>query len=234
MDHELRDLERDATAEPSDIDRAQRYDQALLRAGRSGEVAGRFRFKFQCPLRYQQLTPTDEPDVRACDRCQRTVHYCRSIEALSEAVAAGRCVAFRRSEVGEPFLELCAVPGLHSAHQPDRPCVVHSELESLPHGSLTPHPLMRWSFPLALARELQVVPLRHDPDGVLLLARSASFSPEESIGLPRATQALRERIGTPVRFVLVGARAFAEALAAFVAQHEEPDDVLVGDLFGDV
>src|SRR5690606_30910293 len=67
LDDELQRLLREAEATPTDEGLALRVDQALRRAGRDEQRRARFRFKFECPLRFEDLRPGKDPLVRSCD-----------------------------------------------------------------------------------------------------------------------------------------------------------------------
>jgi uncharacterized protein (TIGR02996 family) len=55
--------------------------------------ACRLRFRFQCPARWDKLTPTAAPKVRFCESCRRSVHYCDTIDDARQHATAGECVA---------------------------------------------------------------------------------------------------------------------------------------------
>lgn len=61
MDDELQELRREASAAPGDAHVARRLDRALERAGEKVELRRRFRMAFQCPLQFEELTPTQDP-----------------------------------------------------------------------------------------------------------------------------------------------------------------------------
>ena len=50
-------------------------------------------FEFQCPKWWENLTATDDPAVRYCDGCEKTVHYSKTIEEAQDHAWSGRCVA---------------------------------------------------------------------------------------------------------------------------------------------
>jgi uncharacterized protein (TIGR02996 family) len=50
-------------------------------------------FEFVCPRRWQQLQPTKDSAVRYCDRCERRVYYCRSVDEAREHAQKGHCIA---------------------------------------------------------------------------------------------------------------------------------------------
>lgn len=51
-------------------------------------------FRFRCPKRWENLTPTDEnQQVRFCNECQRSVHYCYDIQTARTHAERGDCVA---------------------------------------------------------------------------------------------------------------------------------------------
>jgi hypothetical protein len=46
-----------------------------------------------CPQDWNELAPTDEPDVRHCASCQRNVFFCASDRETLEHAGRGECVA---------------------------------------------------------------------------------------------------------------------------------------------
>lgn len=64
--------------------------------------ACRLRFQFQCPARWDRLTPTDHLRARHCASCDRTVHYCNTIADARRHAAAGNCVAVSLALVRRP------------------------------------------------------------------------------------------------------------------------------------
>jgi uncharacterized protein (TIGR02996 family) len=53
----------------------------------------RLTFDFECPKRWETLTPTGDPLVRHCDACGKGVHYCGSIREARDHAWQGHCVA---------------------------------------------------------------------------------------------------------------------------------------------
>lgn len=51
------------------------------------------RFLFQCPERWDQLSPTEVGGVRFCQTCRERVYYCSTIEEAKEHAGQGHCVA---------------------------------------------------------------------------------------------------------------------------------------------
>jgi uncharacterized protein (TIGR02996 family) len=47
----------------------------------------------RCPKRWEGLEPTDAVNVRFCSECERTVHYCPTIQAARKHALAGDCIA---------------------------------------------------------------------------------------------------------------------------------------------
>jgi uncharacterized protein (TIGR02996 family) len=74
-----------------------------LRAGLDGEWVARVarpaiencsvRFDYQCPKRWERLTPLEDARTRYCDHCRRAVHYCQSIEEARLHAWVGDCIA---------------------------------------------------------------------------------------------------------------------------------------------
>jgi uncharacterized protein (TIGR02996 family) len=50
-------------------------------------------FNYQCPLRWEGLSPTGVATVRFCNICQESVYYCSSVVELREHHRRDHCVA---------------------------------------------------------------------------------------------------------------------------------------------
>ena len=50
-------------------------------------------FAVKCPKRWQKLQRTEQPDVRHCNQCERSVHLCNTPGELAAAQKMGLCVA---------------------------------------------------------------------------------------------------------------------------------------------
>jgi uncharacterized protein (TIGR02996 family) len=59
-------------------------------------------FEFECPKRWSNLIPTDQPQERFCDTCRRSVYYCATISAARAHAVAGHCVAVSLALVRRP------------------------------------------------------------------------------------------------------------------------------------
>lgn len=51
------------------------------------------RFAMRCPKAWEQLTPTDAPDVRHCGACDQAVVYCDRADTAARRALAGDCIA---------------------------------------------------------------------------------------------------------------------------------------------
>ncbi|MBY0458079.1 MAG: TIGR02996 domain-containing protein, partial [Gemmataceae bacterium] len=51
------------------------------------------RFAFKCPRKWEQLTGTDDTNVRHCSACRRNVYYCHTIQEAQDHARQGDCVA---------------------------------------------------------------------------------------------------------------------------------------------
>lgn len=51
------------------------------------------RMELVCPMRWDQLTPTEHDGIRTCSACRETVTYCTSVEQARPIAQAGGCVA---------------------------------------------------------------------------------------------------------------------------------------------
>jgi anti-anti-sigma regulatory factor len=126
MDEDLARLQRDACANPADVETARRLEAALGRAGQTEALRARYRFKFLCPLTFEDLEPTGDDDRRHCSRCERDVHLVLDPDAYLEAAAAGRCVSVPSSIVDAALERLVVAPGQHGAEDGAAPCLVES------------------------------------------------------------------------------------------------------------
>ena len=94
----------------------------LHRAGRLDEAAQALRVAFACPLRFEALTPTADPLVRHCARCERTVRWVATPGELVEQALQGSCVAFRPAKLTRPVRRT----GVDPLRPPEHACVVQS------------------------------------------------------------------------------------------------------------
>jgi uncharacterized protein (TIGR02996 family) len=71
------------------------------------------RFAFRCPRKWENLTPTEDPAVRFCGGCQKSVHYCGTLAEARQHARAGHCVAV---DLGVPRSrgDLVRRPGLRT------------------------------------------------------------------------------------------------------------------------
>jgi type II secretion system (T2SS) protein E len=127
VDDSLRALQHAADADPADSALAQRLEQALRRAEESERLRARYELKFRCPLRFEDLAPTEEGRVRDCARCERPVHLVRAPDELAQSVASGHCVAFPSEWAQDAFVRLIDDPRLDSAQETSAPCLVESQ-----------------------------------------------------------------------------------------------------------
>jgi type II secretion system (T2SS) protein E len=161
VDQDLSELERRARANPEDRDLADRLDRGLLRAGRNEELQQRYRFKFQCPLRFDDLAATPSLSRRTCESCQRSVHLVETPEELAERAAAGDCVAIPRDSLAAGYLELGRSPRLSSAVELEHGCVHETKLRFVDLDRIEIPPAVIDLIPAAFARTYQVLPIAH-------------------------------------------------------------------------
>ena len=50
-------------------------------------------FEFVCDKQWDEMTPTEDQDVRHCGQCKQNVHYCDTITVAREHAEKGHCVA---------------------------------------------------------------------------------------------------------------------------------------------
>jgi uncharacterized protein (TIGR02996 family) len=50
-------------------------------------------WRFVCPLTWDDLAPTDEPDIRICHGCKSPVFFCHTVEDARQFTSCGQCVA---------------------------------------------------------------------------------------------------------------------------------------------
>ena len=51
-------------------------------------------FEFQCPQRWEDLEPTDQPGVKHCGECDRNVHKATNKAQLLKLGDEGKCAAY--------------------------------------------------------------------------------------------------------------------------------------------
>jgi hypothetical protein len=51
------------------------------------------RFNVVCDRRWDELVATEDNDVRFCEECKQSVHYCDTIEVAREHAWKGNCIA---------------------------------------------------------------------------------------------------------------------------------------------
>jgi uncharacterized protein (TIGR02996 family) len=79
---------REGQAEP-----ARRTRRSRRKRAGTGGAKGGVEVEFKCPMRWDQLQPTDAASVRHCASCQRSVYYCATAEDAIGHAIVGDCVA---------------------------------------------------------------------------------------------------------------------------------------------
>lgn len=218
MDERLRRLQRAADARPSDEAAASRYERALRAAGEEEALHARFRLKYACPLRFEQLQAGPDPRTRRCERCQRDVHYVDSLAQLRERVGGGECVAFYAGRFGDALAHLAADETLHAASEEGSACLVEFERERIDLASAPIEPGLAASFDPWLLRRHRVFPIRIE-EGTLEVAWAASDPvPSELSAALRGASGAR-----PLRVFLASPQQVDEAIDAF-----NPEPMLMG------
>lgn len=64
--------------------------------------ACRMAFRFECPKKWESLTPTSADPIRYCESCDQHVHYCSSLNEARQHAERGHCVALSRALVRRP------------------------------------------------------------------------------------------------------------------------------------
>lgn len=107
-------------------------------------------FEIKCPMRWDSLRPTGQPDVRHCNRCQQNVYRCHSAEEFVEHGNAGRCVAIPENMVpglerGTKLLGRVTSDGLQRMMEESgkRQAWWHSVATSNPEFNVTEHQQVR-------------------------------------------------------------------------------------------
>ncbi len=120
MDDELLRLARAAADDPRDEQAARAYDAALRRAGRREEVYERFKLKFECPKKWDELEATPGRDARHCEECQKEVRWVRNEQEFMKLAEAGQCVAFDTRS----FESVVENDKLNTARDENAPCLL--------------------------------------------------------------------------------------------------------------
>jgi len=55
-------------------------------------------FVFICDKTWEELTPTDDPKVKDCDQCGKTVTFCEDFKELTECAKQQKCVCYFNPE----------------------------------------------------------------------------------------------------------------------------------------
>lgn len=222
MDQDLSELERRARANPHDRELADRLDRSLLRAGRGEELGARYRLKFQCPLRFDDLEPSPDLTRRSCQRCQATVQLVRTPAALAARVAEGSCVAIPRDSLAASYLELGSSEAVTSGSEPKPPRVHGADLRFVDLDAVEVPPAALELIPPVFAHTYQVVPIAVSSAGPEALngQRSAGFAgprPRLEIACGPSAPAtvvedLRFMLDLQVRVAIAEPEALARAL----------------------
>jgi len=56
------------------------------------------KFVFICDKTWEELTPTDDPKVKDCDQCGKTVTFCEDFKELTECAKKQKCVCYFNPE----------------------------------------------------------------------------------------------------------------------------------------
>ena len=79
-----------------------RIENCERAAVREGLARQGFVFNVVCDKRWDELTATDAPTVRHCDACDRSVHYCDTIDEARTHARRGECVAVNLGVIRQP------------------------------------------------------------------------------------------------------------------------------------
>jgi hypothetical protein len=82
-------------------ERAEQLESEALERAMNGQPLRMLRtvrrcailFRTPCPLRWEALAQTEDPDVRHCSVCNQSVYFCRTDEETIERALADQCVA---------------------------------------------------------------------------------------------------------------------------------------------
>ena len=51
-------------------------------------------WEFKCPRQWQDLQASNDPSIRFCGHCEKSVHYCANVEELNTFARKGKCIAW--------------------------------------------------------------------------------------------------------------------------------------------
>ena len=51
-------------------------------------------WEFKCPRQWQDLQATNNPSIRFCVHCEKSVYYCANVEELNTFARQGKCIAW--------------------------------------------------------------------------------------------------------------------------------------------
>jgi uncharacterized protein (TIGR02996 family) len=81
---------------------ARKLDADWLRAVSTVPVENCTLLAFECPKWWDTLATTADPTVRSCDTCQKTVHYCATLDEAKLHAWDGHCVAIQLGLTRKP------------------------------------------------------------------------------------------------------------------------------------
>lgn len=93
LQRRLKELARPLPTDWLAVTSRLRIEHCRTAAGARRQPLHVIQFQFECPLKWEALTPTAEVGVRQCEACQQAVYYCPTIGEAREHARAGHCVA---------------------------------------------------------------------------------------------------------------------------------------------
>ena len=81
--------------EVSPIKNCRMVDNSGLDAEEWRQAKREIRKSLKCPMDWEKLTDTEDPKVRNCDVCKKSVHLVTTDEELGRALRLNQCIAWK-------------------------------------------------------------------------------------------------------------------------------------------
>lgn len=195
MDGELENLSRALEADPKDNHIKQKYLSALIRAGHQDKAKALISEGFMCEYRWGDLHETSLDTIRSCDDCQKNVFYAHNVEALTDLVKDGHCIAATENVLMD-YVDTLVDPASKDLNSvKDHPCAF-SDKHPLYNKMQPPEaPTIFGLIPASVAMEYRVYPLK-ERGPILVLAAAAPLKTSRVKDLER-------ELGREVTFEIV-------------------------------
>ena len=70
----------------------------------------KYKFKYKCPLQWENLEKTKDLEVRFCGECNKNIYHCKTDQEVDEHIELNHCVAFTDESEHEPREMFIGIP----------------------------------------------------------------------------------------------------------------------------